>query len=151
MVPARTLRAPAETFAALADEEPLRMGGVPGKGGMATVYAATQVALGRTVAVKVPDGQADSPRVAAMLAEAVVTGQLEHPGIVPVHTLDTDAEGRPRLVLKRIEGQSWQSMLAGEDPAASAAEPPRDRHPLAQVGVRAAVVGLRLTTTRRPR
>ncbi len=97
-------------------DEPLKLGGVLGRGGMGTVYAAEQAALGRTVAVKVPDGAPGDPAVAAMVAEAVVTGQLEHPGIVPVHALDLDAEGRPRLVLKRIEGQSWTALLAGQTP-----------------------------------
>lgn len=115
--PERTLAPVSEALALLAEPHALRMQGVLGKGGMATVYAARQVALGRTVAVKVPDGDLASPRIAGMLAEAVVTGQLEHPGIVPVHTLDVDEAGRPRLVLKRIEGESWSSLLAGDDPA----------------------------------
>ena len=36
------------------------------------------------------------------MAEAQVTGQLEHPGIVPVHDLGTDDEGRPFYVMKFV-------------------------------------------------
>jgi len=36
--------------------------------------------------------------------EALLTGALEHPGIVPVQDLDADAAGAPLVVLKRIAG-----------------------------------------------
>jgi serine/threonine-protein kinase len=38
--------------------------------------------------------------VAALLREAVITGALEHPGIVPVHALGIDDRDMP-LVMKR--------------------------------------------------
>ncbi len=115
--PDRTLAPSEASLSMLVDGQALEMGGVLGRGGMATVFEARQVALGRSVAVKVPNGELASPRISAMLAEAVVTGQLEHPGIVPVHTLEIDDDGRPRLVLKRIEGQSWADLLSRQNPA----------------------------------
>lgn len=90
---------------------PVRLGGVLGRGGMATVYEGTQPSLARRVAVKVPIGDTDERQIAAMVAEAMVTAHLEHPGIVPVHALEADADGTLRLVIKRIEGRSWASML----------------------------------------
>jgi hypothetical protein len=49
--------------------------------------------------------------MAALLREAVVTGRLEHPGIVPVHALGLDERGAPVLVMKRVEGVEWRVLL----------------------------------------
>ncbi len=89
----------------------LALGTTLGEGGMAVVRVATQRSLGREVAVKMmrPDATDDaSPR---MLREAWITGALEHPNIVPVHDLGTDEQGRPMLVLKRIEGRPWSELI----------------------------------------
>lgn len=97
--------------------EPLALGETLGEGGMGIVRSAEQVALGRTVAVKqLKAGQA-AGAVLDLLREAWVTGSLEHPNIVPVHYLELDAEGRPVIVLKRIEGAAWKALLA--DPGTS--------------------------------
>ena len=59
-----------------------------GVGGMGRVHAAKQTSLGRTVAVKVMQEEARSPRrVRDFILEARVTGLLEHPNIVPIHGL----------------------------------------------------------------
>src|SRR5262249_52505984 len=46
-----------------------------------------------------------------LLRESWITGGLEHPNIVPVHDLTVDESGRPRLLLKRIEGLPWSEVL----------------------------------------
>ncbi len=99
-----------------------------GQGGMGVVRLATQVTLGRKVAVKrLAPGRAGPDDVEALLSEAWLSGSLEHPNIVPVHELGLDAEGLPVLVMKRIEGLSWASLL--RDPDALAAHAP-SRAPL---------------------
>ena len=40
------------------------------------------------------------------VAEAEITGGLEHPGIVPVYGLGTDAGGRPYYAMRFIKGDS---------------------------------------------
>jgi eukaryotic-like serine/threonine-protein kinase len=86
--------------------------GILGEGGMGRVLSARQRSLGRDVAIKVLRDGGDTPRASEMLlAEALVTGSLEHPSIVPVHALGTDAAGRPILVMKRIEGVAWSTLL----------------------------------------
>lgn len=90
----------------------LQLGDVAGTGRMAVVREATQLPLRRRVAVKIPhfDGDAD-----ALVAEARIAGALEHPNIVPIHVLGRDREGRPRLVMKLIEGEPWSHQLAEPD------------------------------------
>ncbi|MDP6946651.1 MAG: hypothetical protein QF464_21055, partial [Myxococcota bacterium] len=58
-----------------------------GEGGMGRVIAARDVELGRTVALKClrTDTGDDPAMIKALLFEARVAGQLEHPHIVPVH------------------------------------------------------------------
>jgi serine/threonine-protein kinase len=84
-----------------------------GRGGMASVWAATQRALNREVAIKRASDPDDREAEQLLLREAIVTGQLEHPNIVPIHQLVLDAQG-PAVVMKRIAGKSWQSLI--EDP-----------------------------------
>lgn len=84
-----------------------------GEGGMGQVFAAQQVSLQREVAVKrLRPGATDRD---ALLREALVTGRLEHPGIVPVHLLGQTQDGAPLFVMKRIEGTTWRDAL--KDPA----------------------------------
>lgn len=82
-----------------------------GEGGMGVVYVARQRSLNREVALKVVRSGERRRELAALLHEARLMGSLEHPGIVPVHALGADATGRPILVMKRIEGTTWQTLL----------------------------------------
>lgn len=87
-----------------------------GEGGMGVVHLATQLVLGRKVAVKMlrPDARGTS-RVLDLLREAWTTGALEHPNVVPVYDVGTDEHGGPMVVLKRIEGLPWGEVM--HDPA----------------------------------
>jgi serine/threonine-protein kinase len=87
-----------------------------GQGGMGIVHTATQVALGRVVAVKrVRDDAAGAKGARALVAEALITGSLEHPNVIPVYELDVDAQGSPVLAMKRIEGEPWSRLLRDPD------------------------------------
>jgi hypothetical protein len=90
----------------------LELGAPLGRGGMGVVWSATQVALRRRVAVKrLRDERVGPEAEAQLLREALVTGALEHPNIVPVHALGQDDRGRPLLVMKQIEGTPWSALL----------------------------------------
>ena len=96
----------------------LALGERLGAGGMGQVLLATQRSLQREVAVKVLREEADSSLADALIAEAVLTGSLAHPGVIPVHALGIDTNGRPVLVMKRIQGASWSDLIHDpEDPA----------------------------------
>lgn len=90
----------------------LEMGDTIGEGGMGVVRRATQVALGRSVAVKTlrPDYRTDAATM-KLLREAWVTGELEHPNVVPVYDVGLDTDGSPIIVLKRIEGTHWGDVM----------------------------------------
>ncbi|EDM75272.1 probable serine/threonine-protein kinase [Plesiocystis pacifica SIR-1] len=98
-------------------EAPLVLGEVIGEGGRGIVRAATQTAMGREVAVKavrpsLREALSQRRTTLELLQEAWITGRLEHPNIIPVYDIASDEDGQPLIVLKRIEGESWASLLA---------------------------------------
>jgi serine/threonine-protein kinase len=83
----------------------LAFGDLIGRGGMGEVREAEQLGLRRTVAVKTSAGADATVARAALLKEAWVGAVLEHPSVVPVHTLARTELG-PAIVMKRIAGRS---------------------------------------------
>ncbi|MEZ4459070.1 MAG: serine/threonine-protein kinase [bacterium] len=79
------------------------------------VHLATQVALGRDVALKTTITDSDPSSEDALLQEARVMGLIEHPNVVPVHLIGRNEDGRPVIVMKRVEGRTWDELLQ-EDP-----------------------------------
>ena len=71
-----------------------RIESVLGRGGMGTVYRATQESLARSVALKVlhPSRIRDGGAAEAFLREAVNAAAIRHPALVPVHDLVVDHE-----------------------------------------------------------
>lgn len=110
-------------------DEELAVRSILGEGGMGIVYTAEQRSLRREVAMKVVKANSRPRELGALLHEARLMGSLEHPGIIPVHALGLDKGGRPVLVMKRIEGTSWQDLLDDPDHAAwdGLAPDPEDR------------------------
>jgi eukaryotic-like serine/threonine-protein kinase len=78
-----------------------------GRGGMGSVYAATDTQLGRDVAIKVSNAATSSSDLDRRLRqEARVLARLEHPGIVPVHDAGVLDDGRWYYVMKLVRGQT---------------------------------------------
>ncbi|MGV3622327.1 MAG: serine/threonine-protein kinase [Archangium sp.] len=84
-----------------------------GSGAQGSVWRAHDQVLRREVALKKmhADAQRDPGLVGMFLREARLTASLEHPGIVPLHDLGRDADGRLYLALRRIEGRSLADTL----------------------------------------
>jgi len=84
-----------------------------GRGRMGVVYRVIDTALGREVAVKIPQVRygPDSPGAKRFVDEARITGQLQHPGIPPVHDVGTLPDGRPFLAMKLIKGRTLHDLL----------------------------------------
>ena len=81
----------------------------------ASSTSAEDTELHREVALKeIQESHADEPPSRArFVAEAEITGGLEHPGIVPVYGLGTYADGRPYYAMRFIQGDSLKDAIAG--------------------------------------
>jgi tetratricopeptide (TPR) repeat protein len=90
------------------------------RGGMGIVCRATDTVLGREVAVKVLQGKyaADSGTALRFVAEARISGQLQHPGIPAIHDLGILPDGRPFLAMKLIKGETLDQLLRRRGDAA---------------------------------
>ena len=84
-----------------------------GRGGLGRVRLAFDQQLGREVAVKdlLPQSLHAAEKIRRFLDEARVTGQLEHPGIVPVYSAGLDPEGNPFYAMKRIGGRTLSQAI----------------------------------------
>ena len=83
-----------------------------GRGGMAVVFLAREIALDRAVAIKVlPPEMALAPNVAERFKrEARMAASLDHPNIIPVYRVG-QAGGVHYMVQKYIEGRSLEAIL----------------------------------------
>src|SRR6187402_2072473 len=84
-----------------------------GRGGMGRIHPATDRNLLRHVAMKRLDKElAREPfYTGGFIGEAQITGQLEHPNIVPVHELAVSPDGVPYFTMKLIRGTDLHRWL----------------------------------------
>lgn len=98
-----------------------------GEGGMGAIFLATQTSLDRQLAIKTlkaprngarfssgsgrHSSSADRQRRDMFLAEALITANLVHPHIIPIHDLCETAEGLPFYSMKRVVGTPWCERL----------------------------------------
>jgi serine/threonine protein kinase len=83
------------------------------KGGIGQVSIALDEELRREVALKELQSSYadDSARRERFVAEAEVTGRLEHPGIVPVYGLGFQPDGRPYYAMRFIQGETLRETV----------------------------------------
>jgi hypothetical protein len=104
----------------------MRIRGQLAEGGMGSIFLAEQPALRRDVALKTLKDEFMTPVFASRLRrEARVLALVEHPNVVPVHALDTDERNAPVVVMKRIEGTPWRTLI--REPDHPALPPATDR------------------------
>ena len=94
-------------------------------GGMGTILRVWDEDLRRNLAMKVmhargsgssvSDGsgsvEVDPERLGRFLEEAQITGQLDHPGVVPVHDLGIDAKGRCYFTMRFVRGRELKEVF----------------------------------------
>ena len=89
------------------------------RGGMGAILRVWDEDIRRHIAMKVAleretpsgdGGSGDARMLARFLEEAQVTGQLEHPGIVPVHELGMDASGRVFFTMRLVRGRDLRAI-----------------------------------------
>lgn len=83
------------------------------RGGMGKILEVEDTELRRAVALKVLRKELLGRRdvVERFLEEAQITGQLEHPNIVPVHEMGVDGAGNLYFTMKLVEGLSLSEIL----------------------------------------
>jgi len=84
-----------------------------GRGGMGRVLEARDEALLREVAMKVMRSRkrVDADR---FTVEAQITGQLDHPNVLPVYDYGVDDEGNPYFTMKLVRGHTSLAELIDE-------------------------------------
>ncbi|HJS08803.1 MAG TPA: protein kinase [Pirellulales bacterium] len=110
IITSRTVRQTQSPLRASADYELLE---TIGEGGVGVVYAARQASIDRTVAVKMlkPASAQKPEQRDKFLSEAVVTGDLDHPNIVPIYDLGTNESGALFYSMKRVQGTPWVAVM----------------------------------------
>jgi serine/threonine protein kinase len=88
--------------------------GVLGEGGMGVVYTARQASIDREVAVKMlkPEMVRSEFQRRKFLSEAAVTGELDHPNIVPIYDLGQSPDGALFYSMKKVQGTPWSKVVA---------------------------------------
>jgi hypothetical protein len=103
-----------------AEPEPVVIGGarfvasrVIGEGGMGRVHEAVDRQFARAVAIKELRGDRASTAARERFAtEALVTGNLEHPGVPPVYERGVLTDGSPYYAMRLVRGRTLHDAIA---------------------------------------
>jgi serine/threonine-protein kinase len=92
-----------------------RIDAVAGRGGMGVVYRATELRLGRPVALKLiaADRAADPAFRARFEREARMTASIDHPNVIPVYAAGEDG-GHLYLVMRWVSGTDLHALVRAE-------------------------------------
>ncbi len=87
-----------------------------GRGGMGTVYRATDETLHRDVAIKVLNAELNDPEIARRFrAEAITVARLSHPGIATIYEL-FEHDGQWLMVMEFVRGETLEVMASRMGP-----------------------------------
>jgi hypothetical protein len=92
-----------------------RLEAVTGRGGMGVVYRATELALQRTVALKVmaPWLIEDEAALRRFARESRLAASIEHPNVIPIHAAG-EHDGRAYIVMRFVEGADLRALIRRE-------------------------------------
>jgi serine/threonine-protein kinase len=91
----------------------LQLLGELARGGMGVIIKGRDSDLGRDLAVKVllEQHRENPDLIRRFVEEAQISGQLQHPGVVPVYELGTLADRRPYFAMKLVKGRTLAVLL----------------------------------------
>ena len=94
------------------------------RGTFGRIHMGTDKSLRRTMAMKYlkADRAEQDLHREAFIAEAQMTGQLEHPNILPVHELGISDEGIPFFTMKLVYGETLEEWLEFSAPPIGSSE-----------------------------
>ena len=106
----REVRSPLNITDAPVDYELLD---IIGQGGVGVVYTARQASIDRTVAIKMlrEEYRTRNEHKEKFLAEAILTGELDHPNIVPIYDLGRNNNGELFYSMKNVIGTPWDRVI----------------------------------------
>ncbi len=92
-----------------------RIEALVGRGGMGVVYRATDLQLGRPVALKLisPDLAGEERFRARFLRESRVAASLDHPNVLPIYEAG-EADGQLFIAMRYVDGKDLGALLADE-------------------------------------
>lgn len=83
------------------------------RGGMGRIVLWKDSRLHRLVATKLLLGNQNQPgeMIQRFVEEGQITGQLEHPNIIPIYEMGTELSGNPYFTMKYVKGKSLKNLL----------------------------------------
>ena len=92
----------------------LQLLGEVARGGMGVIIKGRDSDLGRDLAVKVllEQHRENPDLIRRFVEEAQISGQLQHPGVVPIYELGTLPDHRPYFAMKLVKGRTLAVLLA---------------------------------------
>jgi serine/threonine protein kinase len=95
---------------------PYRIASKLGAGGMGDVWLATEISLGRKIALKLlpPDLTRDPARVQRFEQEARAASALTHPNVCTILALGRSAEGQHYIAMEYVEGETLRQRLTAK-------------------------------------
>jgi ketosteroid isomerase-like protein len=92
-----------------------RIEGIAGRGGMGVVYRATELSLGRPVALKLltPDRAGDRDFRERFQRESRMAAAIDHPNVIPVYAAG-EHDGSLYLVMRYVGGTDLHALLRDE-------------------------------------
>jgi serine/threonine protein kinase len=108
-----------------------RIEAIAGRGGMGVVYRATELSLGRPVALKLltPDRARDQEFRERFQRESRMAAAIDHPNVIPVYAAG-ECDGSLYLVMRYVGGTDLHALLRDDGPL----EPEFAADVVAQVG-----------------
>jgi hypothetical protein len=96
-----------------------RVEGIAGRGGMGVVYKATQLGLGRPVALKVVAAWLlGDPRIRErFLRESRAAAAIEHPNVIPIHDYG-ECHGQAYIAMRFVDGDDLRERVTATGPLA---------------------------------
>lgn len=98
----------------IADPNRFERRSVLGEGGVGTVHLAFDHLVLRAVAIKTLREDSNEPEglEQQFIEEARVTGQLDHPNIVPVYDFNTGSDGvAPTVIMRYVNGETYSRLI----------------------------------------